>query len=119
MVTSSRYSGHSPRDSVSLSDNYILRVFEGPEKKIWVETHTGINIFDPVTETVNRNIAAYLKQLSLPALAVTSMIKDGEDNCWFLMAGRSLYKYIAATRKTILIYELPAGVSAVCFYGAG
>src|SRR5258705_1119947 len=29
---------HNPRDSVSLSDNYILRIFEGPEKQIWVDT---------------------------------------------------------------------------------
>ena len=104
---------HSPRDSMSLSDNYILRVFEGPEKKIWVETHNGINIFDPVTETVDRNIAAYLKKLSLPAVTITAMVKDAEDNCWFLMAGQFLYKYIAATGKTTLVYELPAGAPPI------
>ena len=104
---------HSPRDTVSLSDNYIVRVFEGPEKKIWVETHSGFNILDPVTETVNRNIAGYLKKLSLPALAVSSLVKDAEGNCWFLMAGQSLYKYSAGTGKTSLVYELPQGVSPV------
>ncbi|MEO5685016.1 MAG: two-component regulator propeller domain-containing protein [Chitinophagaceae bacterium] len=104
---------HNPRDSVSLSDNYILRVFEGPENKIWVETHNGINILDPVTETVDRNIAACLKKLSLPASTITSVLKDNDDNYWFLMAGRSLYKYLSATGKTQLVYELPAGASAI------
>ncbi|MEO5590978.1 MAG: two-component regulator propeller domain-containing protein [Chitinophagaceae bacterium] len=104
---------HNPRDSVSLSDNYILRIFEGPEKKIWVDTHNGFNVFDPVNETVDRNIAAYLKKLSLPGVAITSIIKDNEDNFWFLMAGQSLYKYISVTGKTVPVYQLPAGVSPV------
>ncbi|MEO6316634.1 MAG: two-component regulator propeller domain-containing protein [Chitinophagaceae bacterium] len=104
---------HNSRDSASLSDNFIQRVFEGPEQKIWVETHNGINILDPVTETVDRNIAGYLKKLSLPAMAVTSLVKSKNADYWFLMGGSALYKYSAGTGKTILVYELSAGASPI------
>ena len=100
---------HNPRDSVSLSDDFILRIFEGPEKKIWVDTHSGINILDPVTETVDRNVVACLQKLSLPNTTITSIIKDNAGNYWFLMAGQSLFKYISATGKTIPVYQVPAG----------
>jgi len=104
---------YNPRDSVSLSDDYIQRIFEGPEKKIWVDTHNGMNVLDPVTETVDRNIAAHLKKLSLPSLAITSIIKDNTGNFWFLMGGQFLYKYISVSGKTSLVYQLPEGVAPV------
>jgi len=100
---------HNPSDSVSLSDDYVLRIFEGPGKKIWVDTHSGFNVFDPVTETADRNMTACLEKLSLPNTAITNIRKDMEGNYWFLMAGKSIYKYISATGKTIHLYELPSG----------
>ncbi len=104
---------YNPRDSASLSDDYIQRIFEGPGKKIWVDTHNGMNILDPVTETVDRNISAYLKQLQLPAMTITSIMQDKAGECWFLMNGQLLYKHVSATATTTLVYQLPDGVSPV------
>ena len=38
---------HDLRDSTSLIDDYISRIMEGPDGKLWVETRNGLNIFDP------------------------------------------------------------------------
>ncbi len=100
---------HNPQDSISLSDDYVLRIFEGPGNKIWVDTHNGFNILDPVTETVDRNMSASLAKLSLPNTTITNIIKDNAGNYWFLMAAKSLYKYNSASQKTAHMYELPAG----------
>ena len=53
---------HDSRDSTSLIDDYIVRVMEGPEGFIWVETGNGFNVFDPYTETFERNILRSLKK---------------------------------------------------------
>src|SRR5450432_787918 len=31
---------HNLRDSTSLSDDNILRIFDGPDNKLWVDTHS-------------------------------------------------------------------------------
>lgn len=43
---------HNPNDSSSISDNFISSIFEDPEGKLWIGTQgTGLNKYDPVTET--------------------------------------------------------------------
>ena len=38
---------HDPRDAWSIVDNYIEQIFEGPGKRMWVESRTGrFNIYD-------------------------------------------------------------------------
>lgn len=99
---------HKLRDSASLIDDNIIRVFEGPDNKIWVDTHSGYNIFDPVTESVDRDFAAYSKKLGLPNAPITNMVKGINGDYWFLMAKQSLFKYNSLTGKTTHVYELPS-----------
>ncbi|MFT3935433.1 MAG: two-component regulator propeller domain-containing protein [Chitinophagaceae bacterium] len=100
---------YNPSDSVSLSDDFIVRIFEGPGQKIWIDTHKGFNILDPVTEKVDRNIGKSLAALALPNTNITNLIKDNAGNYWFLMAGKSLYKFMPVNGKTLHLYELPDG----------
>ncbi|HTL06736.1 MAG TPA: two-component regulator propeller domain-containing protein, partial [Chitinophagaceae bacterium] len=113
---------YNPRDTVSLSDNYIQRIFEGPDKKIWVDTHNGMNVLDPVTETVDRNMAANMKQLSLPLLPITSMLRDKQGHCWLLLNGQYIYRYTDGSKAAVLVYQLPQGaapLSSFAHNGAG
>ncbi|MEP6747330.1 MAG: two-component regulator propeller domain-containing protein [Bacteroidota bacterium] len=104
---------HNQRDSTSLSDDNILRIFEGPDDKLWIDTHSGYNIFDPVKESVNRDFSGYLKKISLPNVPITHMIKDAHGDYWFLMAKQSVFKYNSVTGKTTHVYELPAGETPI------
>src|SRR5258707_9652740 len=47
---------HKMADSTSLSDDFIISIVEGPDDKLWLNTRSGQNIFDPVTEKFNSNI---------------------------------------------------------------
>jgi ligand-binding sensor domain-containing protein len=96
---------HDIRDSTSLIDNYISRLMEGPDGKLWVETRNGLNIFDPVTETFNRNPLAYLRQLSLPDAFISSIIKDKKGNYWLVHPQYGLFIYTSATRQISRIYH--------------
>ena len=75
---------HDLRDSTSLIDDYISRIMEGPDGKLWVETRNGLNIFDPLTETFNRNPQSYLRKLSLPDAFISNIIKDKKGNYWLI-----------------------------------
>lgn len=96
---------HSISDSATLSDDYIITVSEGPGNLLWIETRNGFNIYDPFSEKIDRDANKYLKTLSLPVTAITSISKDGSGNYWFLMARQQLYRYDTVSRKVVLVYQ--------------
>ncbi|MGN6638344.1 MAG: ligand-binding sensor domain-containing protein, partial [Mucilaginibacter sp.] len=104
----SRYDGykfkvfkHSTNDTTSLNDDYIVNVSEGPKGKLWVESRTGLNIYDPATEKFSHNINGYLKSISIPDAHITTIKRDRKGNFWFLHATMGLFKYDPLTRKII------------------
>jgi signal transduction histidine kinase/ligand-binding sensor domain-containing protein/DNA-binding response OmpR family regulator len=94
-------------DTTSLSDNYISNIFELPNKKLWITTRNGNNIYDPFTESFNRNDQKYLSSLSLPGGVVSSIVKDKQQNYWFVYQNLGgIYKYITATKKVIPFHHI-------------
>ncbi len=80
---------HNLNDSLSLNDDYIIKIFEGPQNKMVVQTRSGLNIYDPVTaKFISTN--AYLNLWNLPQ-NITNIVKAGE-NYFFVSTGTSLYK---------------------------
>src|SRR5919198_880075 len=51
---------HNIKDSLSLSDDLISAIEEGPFDKLWIQTAVGFNIYDPVTEKFDRDAARVL-----------------------------------------------------------
>ncbi len=96
---------HDAHDSSSLNDDFIVRLLEGPEGKLWVETRNGFTIYDPLTESFNNKVPAYLKALSLPDTTVTQLIRTGNGDYWFLMGRHQLFKYDAVAKKARLLYN--------------
>ncbi|MCO5237435.1 MAG: response regulator [Chitinophagaceae bacterium] len=87
-------------DSTTLSDNYIAGIYELPDRKLWIVTRNGNNIYDPVTESFSRNDQRYLASLSLPTGNVTFISKDKKGNFWFVYQGLTgLYKYSHETGR--------------------
>lgn len=108
-----RYDGYqfktftnSARDTTSISGDYIISIRECPGRKIWIETRSGANIYDPVTEKFDRNSAAYLQKLGIPSnRTIYNIVKDREGNFLFLADNLILYKYTVATGKTSVVYK--------------
>jgi signal transduction histidine kinase/ligand-binding sensor domain-containing protein/DNA-binding response OmpR family regulator len=91
---------HDLRDTTSLVDDYVSRIWEGPERKIWVETRSGWNIYDPGTETFQRNSQQYFSKLGLPGTGVSDMIRDKQGRFWISFIGNGLAVYDPAKRTT-------------------
>src|SRR5689334_6398784 len=53
---------HKISDSTSLIDDYISYIFQGPGGKLWLDTRSGQDIYDPTTEKFNSNTNEYLKK---------------------------------------------------------
>lgn len=96
------------RDSTSLSDNYVERIFELPGRKLWIATRNGNNIYDPVTDNLSRNDLQYLSQLSLPPGNVYAVVKDRQGNYWFLYQNNAgVYRYSPSTKKIMPLQHNP------------
>ena len=95
---------HDLRDTNSISDDYIEKIFQGPEGKIWVSTRNGINIYDPRTEKFDRNPQNYLNSIHIPDGNVIGSIvdikKDILGSYWFLSPSTGIYVYNPVTNTT-------------------
>ena len=100
---------HKINDSTSLSDDFISNIREGPEGKLWIDTRSGQNVFDPQTEKFTVNTATYLHQWSLPDGAVAAIKKDKQGNYWFLQAGNLLTQYNPTTHSSHQVPCTPSG----------
>ncbi|MEO6731556.1 MAG: two-component regulator propeller domain-containing protein [Ferruginibacter sp.] len=96
---------HNARDSTSINDDFIYRLIEGPEGKLWVETRYRFSIFDLSTESFNNNISAELKKMALPDAPINNIVKDKAGEFWFLIGNRYLYKYRTSDKSTSLVYS--------------
>jgi signal transduction histidine kinase/ligand-binding sensor domain-containing protein/DNA-binding response OmpR family regulator len=103
---------HNISDSLSLSDDYISGIAEDPFKKLWIDTRNGFNIYDPETEKFNRNIAAYLAALSLPADGFSDVVQT-QNGFWLLYAGAGVY-HIGADKKPVFLHPAPGDTGSIC-----
>lgn len=94
---------HDLRDSATLIDDHIVRIMEGPDRKLWIETRNGLNIFDPITEKFDRDPRAYITQLSIPDVGISDIHKDKMGNFWLIHPRHGLFKYNNSTRTTTCV----------------
>jgi signal transduction histidine kinase/ligand-binding sensor domain-containing protein/DNA-binding NarL/FixJ family response regulator len=92
---------HVTSDTTTLNDDFIVSISEGPDDKLWIETTSGLNIYDPTTEKFDHNIEGYLHSISIPDRLIKAIKKDQAGNFWFLHASLGIYKFDPRTRKTI------------------
>lgn len=92
---------HDPRDSTSLKDDFITSIFELPDNKLYLETRSGHNVYDPQTESFIRNVKPYLQSLHINAKVIRDIVKDNDGNFWFNAAAEGVFKYNTVNREVI------------------
>ena len=92
---------HNPRDTTSISNDFITDIFELPDHHLYLETRNGPNVYNGLHETFTRNVKAYLKGLHIEATTIRDILKDDEGNFWFNAVEEGIFKYEVATAKTI------------------
>jgi len=90
---------HNDHDPGSLDDDFIVRVFEGPSHQLWVQTHNGLNIYNPLTEHFEHNVLKKLSFFSIPDSLIRTIKEDRLGNFWFLPTNLGVYKFNAVTKK--------------------
>jgi signal transduction histidine kinase/ligand-binding sensor domain-containing protein/DNA-binding response OmpR family regulator len=101
-----RYDGYSYKvyrnkhnDSSSLTDNYILALYELPYGKMWVETRGGPCIYNSHTEEFDADYYSYLHTLGLPPGKIVKIVKGNNGRYWFLYDNLDLYLYTNELKK--------------------
>lgn len=101
-----------PGDSTSLVSSDVNKIFEGPGGKMWIHTWSGTQVYDPATETFDRNTDAILRKLSIPEGQVNDIRKDGLGNYWFVTT-RGLFRYSEASAQTQTFVHQPGDTSSI------
>lgn len=117
---------HNLRDTVSLNDDYISNVFEGPGQKLLVQTRLGLNIYDPITEKFSRNPSQYLQGLGVDD-DVKNIVRDHQGTFWIICAQSGLYKYVPKSKNSFRLGRMSGGgsfidqseISSIGFNAAG
>jgi signal transduction histidine kinase/ligand-binding sensor domain-containing protein/DNA-binding response OmpR family regulator len=102
-----RFDGYSikayrniPGDTNSLLVSDVNKLFEGPDGKIWMYTYSGNCVYNPRTESFQRNTNALLRQLSIAQGLITFVKKDSRGNYWFIHYNQGLFRYDPKSKKT-------------------
>ncbi|WP_183579772.1 two-component regulator propeller domain-containing protein [Mucilaginibacter sp. X5P1] len=97
---------HDADNKNSLLDDFIVNIFEGPDKKLYISTRTGYCFYDPETEQFNSDMSLLLKPLKLPVYPLPSrIVRNDHGDFWFLYPDSGLYRYNALSRQTIRYYH--------------
>ncbi|WP_302902587.1 hybrid sensor histidine kinase/response regulator transcription factor [Mucilaginibacter sp. BT774] len=103
---------HGPGAPNSLIDNNIFRIEEGPDRSMWLYTHSGISVYNPNTESFANDLLRELSRYKVPTDQLTSIRKDKGGNFWFLTNNNGVYLYNPQT-KTTRSYNTPANFSTI------
>lgn len=96
-----------PGDTTSLLVNDVSRLFEGPEGKIWLYTNAGNNVYDPKTESFQRNADVLLRRLGIAEGLITFVNKDREGRFWFIHYNQGLFLYDPSAGTTTRLQHVP------------
>lgn len=92
----------SDADPNSLPDNYVEGIQEDHKGDLWLRTRSGYAIYNPETETFNRDVRAWLWERGIdgpPALAYI----DHKKSMWFYVADKGCFLYVPESQ---LLYPL-------------
>jgi Signal transduction histidine kinase len=101
---------HDFKDNHSLTDNYISSIQEAHDGKLWISTRLGLVLFDPITETFERDLTKILKPMGINK-SVTQVYIDQKKNYWLFTANELLCYDIKLHKLFYFQQNLPGDLS--------
>lgn len=107
-----RYDGYrfksfytNPRDTTTIRDNSVTEIFESYDGKLWL--HLGMNycIYDPLTETFERNLGTVLSKFGING-GVEYLYIDSHKNFWVKLYDDGIFYYNPYSRR---LHKFPLG----------
>ena len=128
-----RYDGYrvktfysNQRDTTTMRDNYCDRVYEAHDGKLWMRQGMGYCVYDPATETFDRNASRVLAKMGLEC-GVEWLYIDSKFRIWVKDFEKAIYCYHPEAKKnkitTIKLgygtneFSPNYGISTVADYG--
>lgn len=102
---------HDPRDTTSLIDDGISRLFEAPGGMLVVQTSAGLNLYNSKKENFERHLEPFLSKYGT-SLALTNIVRDPDGAFWFVEPGK-LIRYHPKEEKSITIANIPGDSSSI------
>lgn len=106
-----RYDGHSmkvfkniPGDSTSLDNDNLIRIFEGPEGRLWIRSYYGSVVYNPKTENFDRDADRFLKKYGVHSGLITYVKKDKQGRFWFMHYDQGLFCFNPKDNKTVRLF---------------
>src|SRR4051812_13662200 len=85
---------HDANNKNSINEDYIVNIWEGPGKKLWITTPAGYSFYDPEMEQFNNDASSFLYTFKLPVYPyVSKILHNGKGDFWFLCRDSGLYRY--------------------------
>lgn len=80
------------KDSTALLSDYVDKLYEDIDGKIWVQQELKYCVYDPKTEQFQQNLSPWLKKAGVEG-SVENVYIDNRKNYWIKMWGGKLYYY--------------------------
>lgn len=111
------------QDSITFINEYISKICEDAQGRLWIKSQSEYGIYDPMTYKVESDINKILKEVKIPEGVVTDIESDKDGSIWIAMEGDGIYKIEGGTGKAIKTAYKPNKdykVSCIVFnkYGA-
>lgn len=102
---------HKPGDSLSLSHNYILELYESKQGVLWIGTFGGgLNKFVPASNGLPDRFVVYNTKNGLPSNVIKGILQDDDHDLW-LSSNKGLTKFNPSTGK-IKNYDVNDGLQS-------
>jgi signal transduction histidine kinase/ligand-binding sensor domain-containing protein/DNA-binding response OmpR family regulator len=75
---------NDPRDSSSLPDDNIIRLYETPDGRMGVLTYSGLSIYDPKLEKFDNQLDKFYRKYEIPDGQVNDILRDRNNNYWIV-----------------------------------
>ena len=93
------------RDSTTIRDNYISKIFEAYDGRLWLQLGMNYCIYDPVTERFERNVNAELAKFGIDG-NVERLHIDAHKNFWVKLYDKGIVYYNPHTKR---LHEFKTG----------
>lgn len=105
---------NDPANPSSLPDNNVMSVSEDAEGMLWVNTPKGYSVFNPVTETFESDILAWMGRHGMKGRP-RSVHVDSRGNLWIATEDKEVFHYDFGKRRAVqadMQRKLPRGLVA-------
>lgn len=92
------------RDTTTLRDNYVDRIYEAYDGRLWMRQGMNYCIYDPLTEHCERNVSKELSKFGIDG-SVDYLFIDSKKNFWVKIYEKGFYYYNPKTKRLHLFKD--------------